>query len=371
MDEKIARLLSWAQGKPQGPVILELNVTNLCNLKCLSCWQRAVSGFDRKRELSDDRLLQLVGEAAALGVKEIRIPGSGEPFMRGEGLLTVMRAIKRQGMRGLVITNGVLLKERWLEELVALGWDNLTISLDSPRRRIHDRMRGKWGTFSSVKKVLKLLDKAKARTQASLPFLRFNTVLTSLNYQTLPDLVKFASDHGCEAISVQPMTVFSPIGEKIKIDAEGRKLMQPYLQRAQELAARYKIFTNVGQYIDGELVEKSNRMTEVIRESIKSLENSETPEHEFLRTPCFEPFYNLIILPEGETGPCSVFGGKGGDDARTRSIEQIWYGPIFQRIRERLLRQIMEEFCKRCCVPVFSENQRLREELRNALTFKA
>ncbi|MBN2056406.1 radical SAM protein [bacterium] len=365
MEEKVARLLDWAAGTARGPVTVELNVTNLCNLRCLSCWQRSVQSFDSRRELSGQRLLQIVDEAAALDVREIRIPGSGEPFTRGPLVMELMRRIKELRLRGLIITNGTLLRDVWLDELVEMGWDNLTISIDAPRRSIHDRMRGTSGAFRKARRAIRRLNRSKQRQRTELPLLRFNTVLTTLNYRELPALMRFAAEHDCHAVSVQPMTVFSDAGEAIRIDEEGRRRMQPFIAAAMEEAERLNIWTNVGEFRDGELVEKSNRMDEVIRERMEDSDHA-SDANPFLSAPCYEPFYNLIILPEGETGPCSVFGGRGGDDATLRSLEEIWYGPVFTAVRKRLLKKILAEFCARCCVPVFMENQRLRSALAKA-----
>ena len=91
-NQKIERIANWARGGTDLPVTLELNPTNRCNLLCRSCWQREFEINDD--ELNSNRLLEVVKQAAGLGVKEIRVPGAGEPLLRRD-LPDILCEIKR------------------------------------------------------------------------------------------------------------------------------------------------------------------------------------------------------------------------------------------------------------------------------------
>ena len=97
-------------------------------------------------------------------------------------------------------------------------------------------------------------------------------------------------------------------------------------------------------------------------------ENYENLTNSNIKIPsCFEPFYNMIILPNGSVGPCSVFGGAGGDDCTSRSLHEIWYGEIFNSYRNGLMSGNLPRFCQHCCVAVFIENRRIRRKLMRYL----
>ncbi|MFC1888539.1 radical SAM/SPASM domain-containing protein [Thermodesulfobacteriota bacterium] len=361
MEEKIRRLSRWALGETAPPVTIELNPTNRCNLKCRSCWQRHFEDIDRVDRLTPERLILLIREAGDLGVREFRIPGSGEPLVRPD-LFDAMLEIKRQGMHGLLITNGTLFDERRIEALVDLAWDCITFSIDGPDAETNDYLRGVPGTFEKTISALEGFQAAKARRGTGLPLIRFTTVLSNRNHDKITQMMELAGRVGCEDLQVQPMTVWGEAGALLELDQRQRDAFQEEIPRALALAEGFDIFTNLGDLADTNIVEQaSDRMDEAIEERTAAIENP------FLALPCFEPWYNMIILPDGRTGPCSMSGGADGDTIVDKSLADVWYGGSLETMRKRLLDRDLPPYCKRCCAVVFVENNRLREGIAESL----
>jgi MoaA/NifB/PqqE/SkfB family radical SAM enzyme len=105
------------------------------------------------------------------------------------------------------------------------------------------------------------------------------------------------------------------------------------------------------------VIENTNQMEKMIEREIKKFGNS------FLASSCFEPFYNLVVMPDGKAGPCAIAGGMTGANVRERSLKEIWFGEIFEEFRKKLLSGKLFPFCSHCCIPIFLENRRLRREL--------
>lgn len=356
MQEKIRRLQKWRTGKPVGPITLELNPTNRCNLQCPSCWQREFE-YETADALSTERIISLVREAAKLGVKEIRIPGAGEPLLRKD-ILDLMAEIKRCGMHGLLITNGTLWTEKSIQRTVEMLWDVVTFSIDAPNAKVNDTLRGKPGTFERITKHLRAFQAAKNKTGSSLPILRFNMVLSNMNYALLPELIEFAKQYGCEDLQVQPMTVWGKAGKALELNEKQREELPDYVKRALDLAQEYSIHTNLAYLVSSSIVEKAlGRMDDMIAKQTAHIEDR------FLSLPCFEPFYNFVILPDGTASFCSVSGGKDGDSIIDKTLKDVWLGKPYQTIRETLLDKNLRLYCKRCCSAVNMENDRLRQEL--------
>jgi len=345
MEEKIRRLAEWARGNRAPPLTMELNITNRCNLMCRMCWLRSAN-IDYKNEMSDDILLRIVKEALGLGVREFRFPGSGEPLMRKNILFKLMKMIKRNGGNGLLITNGTLFSSNDVKKLILMEWDVLTISMDAPVAEINDYIRGVEGAFEMTLRTLKLIKYWKEKLGTKNPWLRMNVVLTNKNYKMLEGMIKLASEFGFEEVLLQPMTVFSEEGEKLKINNRQRDELDEHLRNASRMARMLGIHTNMDKFIENRIVERTDEMDKVI------LEKSGSLSHEFLSLPCFEPWYNIVIMPDGQTGPCAMFGGKSTVNAKNTSLKEIWYGNFFSEIRERLLKKKLFHFCKNCCVPL-------------------
>ncbi len=355
MTEKTDRLKKWMNGGEAPPTTMEINITNRCNLKCLSCWQR--SGNINYDELSSEKWLEIVKDAGEMGVEEIRIPGSGEPLIRSDLVLDIMEESKKYGMNGLIITNGTLWTDELVEKAINVGWDNVTFSIDAPDAETHDYLRGMDGAFDKAMKWLRKFKHMKRKMDETLPLLRLNVVLSNENFDKLDRMMEFAHINGCDSLSLQPMTIFSPLGERLKLNDEQIKELPENIKRAKRIADKYSIYTNVDDFVDSDIVKKTNKMDEVIAEKIDDYSN------EFLSLPCFEPWYNIIIMPNGTMGPCSMFGGEKGISLKNKSLSEVWYGEYFTNIRKRLLNKNLFDFCKNCCVVVFEENKKIRGEL--------
>jgi MoaA/NifB/PqqE/SkfB family radical SAM enzyme len=358
MNEKIARLAMWAKGRKAPPLTLELNITNKCNLQCKMCWLRSTK--PEYEEMGEEELERIVEEAIALGVKEFRFPGSGEPLIRKKILFKLMEKVKEKGRNGLLISNGTLFSEEDVKRLIEIEWDVLTISLDGPSPEINDYIRGVSGSFERVIKTLNFIKKWKEKLKKDKPWLRMNTVLTNKNYDKLEKMLMIAKKYDFKEVLIQPMTIFSKEGEKLKVNnvEEARK----YLKAGNEVAKRLKIRTNMDSIAKNiGVIENVNQMEKMIEREIRKFENS------FLALPCFEPFYNLVIMPDGKAGPCAIAGGMTEANVREKNLREIWFGKIFEKFREKLLARKLFTFCSHCCIPIFLENKRLRRELAKVI----
>ncbi|MBN2054399.1 radical SAM protein, partial [bacterium] len=204
------RLVGWAAGEVQPPFRMEINPTEVCNLDCVFC-KRRVLGTAPRVEVPDERLLDIVAQAARAGVRQWRIVGGGEPMARPV-TVEVMTAIKAFEMTGYMITNGTLFSDDTVERLVAAGWDNITISLDGPEAEVHDTLRGVSGAFGRVLRVLESFNRAKDRHNSVKPYISLHLVLCSANYNRLDDMLKLAAGHRIGYLFVQPLNIYHDEG---------------------------------------------------------------------------------------------------------------------------------------------------------------
>jgi len=356
MDEKTGRLRSWMLGKKNMPYTLEINPTNRCNLKCLYCWQQNFDDIDKEDKISKQRLLEIVREAGKLGIKEIRIPGSGEPFMRKD-TIEVMHEIKNNKINGLIITNGTLLDEEKIKEIIDMKWDCVTFSFDSADKRINDYFRGK-GSFDILHKNLLLFKKLKKIKKSRYPLIRFNIVITNKNYNSILAIIKYAKTVSCRDVEFQPLTVWSKNSEKLKLEKNQILELNKTIPKIKALAEKYGIFTNINSFLGNDIVDKASG-------NMEKLMFRKNEKIKFLELPCYEPWYNMIVLPEGKVNPCSMAGSVFGDNIMEKSLKDLWFGKYFSDTRKALIDKKLPSFCKKCCAVVFVENNRIREKLRN------
>ena len=348
MEEKIERISKWIRGRST-PFTIELNLTNLCNLKCKMCWLRSTT--PTTKELEDEVWLRVVEEAIELGVKEFRIPGSGEPLMRKSLVFKLMQEIKERGGKGLLISNGTLFNENDVKRMIEIGWDILTLSLDGPTPKVNDFIRGK-NVFKRVIRTLEWLKKWKKKLRSQKPWLRMNVVLTNKNYDKLDKMVKLAKKYEFKEVLLQPMTIFSKEGERLSLKNLN---IDEFLLKGIELAKKLQIKTNFKLFLKNKIIRMTNEMEKLIEREIKKFKG-------FLSIPCYEPFYNLIISPSGNIKVCAV-ANESRLNVKDKSLKQIWFSKELMQARKNLKKHKLFSFCSHCCVPIFLENKRIRTQL--------
>lgn len=353
MDNIIKRILSWSKNNPKGPLKIQFNPTDRCNLECIFCWQRDTSRVSYENEISTKRYVELVKEANDLGVEDVQVTGGGEPFCRSNTTLLLMKEIKKYGMHGSLITNGTLFKDEDIKKIVDMGWDEIIFSVDSPTSKIHDYLRDKKGCFDRTISSIKKFNIYKNRPKLCIHF-----VLCNKNYDSLPEMVELANSLDIKNLFVEPIvTVTETIdtGEKLKLDKEQQEELQKVTKKAYELCMDYHIENNLEKFLELDLTGKTNKMDEVIKESSTTSENPFNPL-------CFEPFYNMIIRPNGRTGPCCMFG-HSGEYCHHKSLKKIWFGKHFMKVRERLLKGKLMDYCSKCNPSQVVDNIRIKEKL--------
>ncbi len=88
---------------------LSINMPPVCNYRCEFC----LSGLSQEREfhhsMSAAESIELIRQAAQLGVRHIEISGEGEPLVFRNRILEILTAAESNGVHTTVFTNGSLL----------------------------------------------------------------------------------------------------------------------------------------------------------------------------------------------------------------------------------------------------------------------
>ena len=178
------------------PEWLVLVVNNTCNLRCKMCdvgIGESASAFythlvgDDPRNMSLDLLEVILDQAARFLPKPKIGLAYTEPLIHPR-LLDFCRAITGRGFYCTITTNGWMLP-RLAEALVEIGVDEITVSIDGPEE-IHDRIRGRRGSFRKLYEGVERLNRAKARAGRDRPAVRFSYTLTDENYTHLLTFVR-------------------------------------------------------------------------------------------------------------------------------------------------------------------------------------
>jgi MoaA/NifB/PqqE/SkfB family radical SAM enzyme len=131
----------------------------LCNLACRHCFNESGPRAPWLGGLDAAAVRRHLGEAEALGVREIYFTG-GEPFLHPEILALLGDALAVAPTT--VLTNGTLIDARVADRLAGLAAASIyslevRVSLDGATADENDAMRGR-GTFARALEAIRLLD---------------------------------------------------------------------------------------------------------------------------------------------------------------------------------------------------------------------
>ena len=164
------------------PTSLLCELTFRCNLQCPYCYNPLDLGVVRD-ELSLSSWTEVVRQAAALGVLQIGFSG-GEPTLRADDLVALVREARAHDCYTNLITQGTFLDETLLDALCANGLDHIQISLQALTPQLAAHIAG-----TDV-----LEDKLDAirRVQSRPVALTLNYVLHRQNMQSIREVIAFA-----------------------------------------------------------------------------------------------------------------------------------------------------------------------------------
>ena len=150
-DEHIrTELLQWEKAKRLHPLEqLFWECTLRCNLNCRHCGSdcRTVSlAKDMPLEDFVPVLDELAEKTDASGIMVVTT--GGEPLMRKD-ILDIGRAIRERGFLWGMVSNGMLLTENMLDNLINAGLQSLSLSIDGFEEE-HNWMRGNPDSFVDV-----------------------------------------------------------------------------------------------------------------------------------------------------------------------------------------------------------------------------
>ena len=91
-----------------------IEVTNICNLRCIHCYDEAGCGKGDVMSYSD--FCHIIDELTINHISKVQLIG-GEPFVLGEDLITYLEYMKGKFEYIEIFTNGTLIKEKWITYL--------------------------------------------------------------------------------------------------------------------------------------------------------------------------------------------------------------------------------------------------------------
>ncbi len=181
--------------------------TNECPLACATCMRNAWDEpVGRMVPQVFDRILEGLRELPSL--PSVFFGGIGEPLSYPE-LSGMLRQVKTLGARTELITNGVLLNERIIHELLEIGLDTLWVSLDGASPECYGEVR-EASVFPKIVENLRLLRSIIVREDAKKPELGIAFVGMKRNAHELAEVIGLGRRLGATRFSISNVQPHTP-----------------------------------------------------------------------------------------------------------------------------------------------------------------
>ncbi|MBS3965292.1 MAG: heme d1 biosynthesis radical SAM protein NirJ [Methylomonas sp.] len=134
-----------APRKPPGPVVI-WNLIRRCNLTCKHCYTTSAD-INFPGELSTAEIHAVMDDLKAFKVPVLILSG-GEPLLHPD-IFAISQRARDLGFYVALSSNGTLITERNIEQIAAIGYQYIGVSLDG-MADAHDKFRQKQGSFDAA-----------------------------------------------------------------------------------------------------------------------------------------------------------------------------------------------------------------------------
>jgi len=153
------------------PYIIDIELTNKCNLSCNFCSRQLMK---RKQGFMDDSTFRRILSQ----IEEVKIPIRfirwGEPFLHPK-IITYANNLTKRGIPLHITTNGLLLNGEICDKIVSCGIDSITFSMQGLTKIDYQRERNN-EKYNLLRKNIKML--CKIRNKSENPFISVSTTYT-------------------------------------------------------------------------------------------------------------------------------------------------------------------------------------------------
>ena len=129
MLKHLDRLQEWAQGNFVFPIMLDFDLTNICNNRCPGC---IGARNENNTTVETDVVKNIIQQLSEVGLKAIIFAGGGDPTCHKD-LEEIIKFTKQSGIEVAINTNGYELSNGVINAIAKYcTWTRVSIDADSP-----------------------------------------------------------------------------------------------------------------------------------------------------------------------------------------------------------------------------------------------
>ena len=303
------------------PVTINMLITNKCNLSCKMCVYNN-SHLNKKADVRDELTIYDINKFIH-DVKKFNPVihvGGGEPSIRRD-LIDIIGTIKKNKLKCIVCTNGLLLNESIARKIINLKTDMLIFSLYGISNT-HDSITGVAGSFDKTAENLKSILRIRREHTKIIA----SIVPMPENINTLKKLILDLHSYGVDRIKIEQLNF---LNSEDSFDASvSAFLLNDHLY--DFISKSYKDFVLIKPYLNKKQLSKW-----------------------YLKIPARNPkcmfiTNSVFINSNGDIMPCQFFPNHPLGNIKQDSLESVWTSDNYRKFRE-FISSRKPTICMRCC----------------------
>jgi MoaA/NifB/PqqE/SkfB family radical SAM enzyme len=339
LSEASARLRTWWEHgvlfEPKDWIQIE--VTSRCNARCIYCPRTVYRNHWKNRDLSlktFQRIMPALPKAALTYLQ-----GWGEPLLHPE-FAAMVRMVKAAGSTVGTTTNGVLLNNGRIRDLIEAGLDILAFSLAGTSSACNNAAR----PGAPLGLVLEQIDRVrriKEQCNSSTPVIHIAYMLLRSGLADLPALPQLMARYGVEqaVVSVLDFEPEAALPEEVLVPKteEARRKLDELFTTLQAAAAE----TGVTIHTPRLTTASTLICTENVQHAMVVSADGEVSPCVYANIPAALTHY----VRSGQPAPYHriTFG-----DINAQILPVIWRNKSYQRFRSSLEEGNPPDFCRTC-----------------------
>lgn len=159
----------------RGPVSVQLEITEACNLDCVHCYNhwRDKSQSTSLHHLDEIGLKTIIDSITKVGASSVTLTG-GEPLLFPDLLSTAITRLIANGIYVGLNTNLTLMTEKTAIDLKNAGLNHILVSVLCSNEKIHDELTNREGSWRKTMEGIKIARKHGFRVSSNMVLVKKN-----------------------------------------------------------------------------------------------------------------------------------------------------------------------------------------------------
>ena len=338
---KVARGITHGRRAFTGPVQVNFNITNRCNIRCVHCYfysphivkpnmielrkSRLLNQAEpdlqylrdlQKLEADREKTLSIIERLGSMGTYRFQFGGNGEPFSHSH-IMDFLAAAKDQGGFCVVNTNGTLLSPTKIDRLIGLEVDHLRITTMAGKADSYVMTHPgcKESVFEKITENLLYLAERKRCLKKKKPKITMVCVIIGPNSDKLYEFAQFAGKVKAESV------VFHLFND---VDDPQFAALIPNMKQTETAK---KQLAESKRYLDMSGI--NHNISNALRVFHRQLETGGL----YQIIPCYLGWLAVRLDLDGSVYPCCRCYGSLGN-AYEQDFMEIWNSDLYSQWRE-------------------------------------